>query len=127
MQDHRTAPAPLEVPQSGVLFLPGYGASVRVDAGMLHVRAVIGGRLCEQRFPKVGRPRLTRLVVLGKGGVVTLDALAWLAGVGAAFLHLSSDGKVLTSSGALGPITRLFAGRRHSPSIRPSASRSPDT
>lgn len=102
MQTHRTAPALLEVPSSGVLFLPGYGASIRVDAGMLHVRAVIDGRLREQRFPKVGRPKLSRLVVLGKGGMVSLDALAWVAGVGAVFLHLSSDGKILASSGDRG-------------------------
>ncbi len=102
MRGNATAPEPLEVSPEGVLFLPGYGASIRVDAGMLHVRGVIGGHLREQWFPKVGRPRLQRLVLLGKGGLLSLDALAWIAGVGASFIHLANDGRILASSGEWG-------------------------
>jgi CRISPR-associated endonuclease Cas1 len=69
---------------------------------MLEVRSVIQGRIREGRFAKVERPQLRRLIIQGKGGWCSFDALAWLRGIRAEFLFLTSGGDVAASSGELG-------------------------
>src|SRR5712692_7114923 len=103
MQDQATAPpCPLVPSKAGVLYLAGYGTSLRVDAGMLAVRSGLGGRIREGRFARVERPKLRRLVSLGKGGWCSFDALSWVRGVGAEFLLLSTDGEAIAASGVVG-------------------------
>jgi len=45
---------------------------------------------------------LRRLVVLGHTGSVTLDAIRWLADIGAGYLQLDADGRVLAAFGPQG-------------------------
>jgi hypothetical protein len=54
----------------------------------------------EARLSKVSLPRLRRLVVFGKGGFVTFEALAWLHAIGCSFANLSRDSEFIACSGA---------------------------
>src|SRR5262249_47981951 len=42
--------------------------------------------------------RLRRLVLIGRDGYVTLDALRWLTDTGAAFLHVDASGELIAAS-----------------------------
>ncbi len=95
----RQDPTALSVSPSGVLFVSGFATSLRVERRALVVRSGSGRSIREGIFPKVQRPRLRRVVVYGKGGFTTWDALAWLDGIGASFLYLSTPGRILASSG----------------------------
>ncbi len=53
------------------------------------------------RFPRATRD-LRRLVVLGHSGTISFDALQWIADIGAAFVQIDSDGRVLTAAGPNG-------------------------
>jgi len=77
--------------------------SLRVERGHLLVRSGAGRDIREARIPKVGRPRLRRLVIFGRGGHTTFEALAWLDRIGASFLHLDHSGRVVAMSGQPGP------------------------
>jgi CRISPR-associated endonuclease Cas1 len=89
-------------PQSGVVTLVGYGASASVDRGHLVLNDGIGMNRRQGRFARV-RHGLKRLVVIGSSGLVTFEALRWLADQKAAFVMLDRDGSVLTVSGPVGP------------------------
>lgn len=88
-------------PPNGVLVLTGYGLDVRVWRGRLRVADGIGR---DRREAIVHRAtgRLRRLVVLGHTGSVSLDAVRWLADVGAGYLQIDADGRVLASFGLQG-------------------------
>jgi CRISPR-associated endonuclease Cas1 len=89
------------VPSRGVLVLSGYGLDVRVWRGRLRFSDGMGR---DRREAVVHRAtgRLKRLVVLGHTGAVSLEAIRWLADVGAGFLQIDGDGRVLASFGPLG-------------------------
>ncbi len=72
--------------------------ALRVDRGHLVVRTGSGRQRAEGRFPKVARPRVRRLLIFGRGGFTTWDALAWLDGIGASFVHLSTAGRIIAAS-----------------------------
>ncbi|MEP6638751.1 MAG: CRISPR-associated endonuclease Cas1 [Chloroflexota bacterium] len=88
-------------PPNGVLVLTGYGLDVRVWRGRLRVADGIGR---DRREAIVHRAtgRLRRLVVLGHTGSISLDAIRWLADVGAGFMQIDADGRVLAAFGPLG-------------------------
>src|SRR6266511_100153 len=102
MRQQGTAPR-LAPSRDGVLFVSGFATSLQVERGHLLVRTGSGRRIREARLSKVGRPRIRRLVVFGKGGFTTFEALAWLHGVGASFCHLSRSGEILAMSAHTGP------------------------
>jgi CRISPR/Cas system-associated endonuclease Cas1 len=102
-QDHSAGRGHLEPSQTGVLFVSGFATSLRVERGHLLVRSGGGRDIREVRIPKVGRPRLRRLVIFGRGGHTTFEALAWLDRIGASFLHLDRSGRVVAMSGQPGP------------------------
>ncbi len=102
-QESTAAINSLRISKSGLLFVSGFATSLCVDRGHLVVRSGAGRRLTEARIPKVGRPRLRRLVVLGRGGYATFEALTWIDRVGATFLHLDRSGRVVAMSGQPGP------------------------
>jgi CRISPR-associated endonuclease Cas1 len=89
------------IPPSGVLVLSGYGLDVRVWRGRLRVADGIGS---DRREALVHRAtgRLRRLVVLGHTGSVSLEAVRWLADVGAGYLQVDADGRVLATFGPQG-------------------------
>lgn len=88
-------------PLNGVLVLTGYGLDVRVWRGRLRVGDGIG-RDRRQAIVHRATGRLRRLVVLGHTGSVSLDAIRWLADVGAGYLQIDADGRVLASFGPQG-------------------------
>jgi CRISPR-associated endonuclease Cas1 len=96
-QTHNSA-----VARHGVLVLFGYGIQVRVDGGHLVAEDGIGPERRYFRFPRVGHG-LSRLVVIGSDGVVSLAALRWLADQDAAFVMLDRDGCVLVTTGPVRP------------------------
>jgi CRISPR/Cas system-associated endonuclease Cas1 len=84
-----------------VITLFGYGISVRVERGHLILEDGIGARH-KYRLPRVGHG-ISRLVVIGSDGVVSLSALRWLADQDAAFVMLDRDGSVLATTGPVRP------------------------
>ena len=92
-----TAPAP----KNGVLVLSGYGLRIAVERGHLAVADGIGTERRSGLLPRA-TCGLRRLVVLGHAGTVSLEALRWLADVGAAFVQLDADGQVIAATGPAG-------------------------
>jgi CRISPR/Cas system-associated endonuclease Cas1 len=89
-------------PQNGVVTLFGYNSSASVDRGHLVLDDGIGMNRRQGCFARV-RHGLKRVVVIGSTGMVTFEALRWLADQKAAFVMLDRDGSVLTVSGPVGP------------------------
>lgn len=102
MHDQATS-ASLSVSRSGVLFVSGFATALRVERGHLVVRTGQGRSISEGRFSRVSKPRIRRVVIYGKGGFTTWGALEWIDGIGAAFVQLARDGRVITASGDAGP------------------------
>src|ERR1700675_524336 len=90
------------LPRHGVITLFGYGIQVRVDRGHLTLEDGIGPDRRHARLPRVGHG-LTRLVVIGSDGLISLAALRWLADQDAAFVMLERDGSVLATTGPVRP------------------------
>jgi CRISPR-associated endonuclease Cas1 len=90
------------LPQHGIVTLFGYNSSASVDRGHLVLNDGIGMQRRQGRFPRV-RHGLKRVVVIGSTGMVTFEALRWLADQKAAFVMLDRDGSVLAVSGPVGP------------------------
>ncbi len=88
----------LITPQHGVVTLFGYGIQARVDRGHLLLEDGIGADRRHARFARVGHG-ISRLVVIGSGGIISLGALRWLADQDAAFVMLDRDGSVLATTG----------------------------
>ncbi len=111
-QQNFTLPYPPLQVRAGVLVADGYGISLRVLYGKLRVEDGIGPRRRSIALDRTGSG-LERLVLLGKSGTITLESLAWLRAIGAALVHLSPDGHVLTHSVPFGydghPIRRSQA------------------
>ena len=98
VRSRRTASSNPDISRDGILVLDGYGISVSVERGHLVYNDGFGQ---QRRSGRVARAtgRLRRLVVIGHSGLVTLDALRWLHGVGASFVHLDADGTLFQVSG----------------------------
>ena len=88
-------------PRNGVLLLGGYGIRVAIERGHLCVEDGVGTHRRAARFPRATRD-LHRLVVLGHSGTISFDALQWITDIGAAFVHIDSDGRVLAAVGPTG-------------------------
>ena len=87
--------------RNGVLLLAGYGVRVAVERGHLSVEDGVGADRRSARFSRADR-ELRRLVVLGHSGTVSFDALRWLTDVGAAFVQIDHDGRVIAAAGSIG-------------------------
>ncbi len=100
MQDQDT---PRSVPEvkNGVLVLSGYGLRVAVRRGQL---LVSDSRPYDPRSATFSRAfaGIKRLVVLGHSGTITFEALRWLFDVGASFVQIDGDGRVILASGPIG-------------------------
>src|SRR5580698_1670805 len=112
MQEQFTLPYPPLQVRAGVLVADGYGITLRVLYGKLHVEDGIASHRRRLVVDRAGSG-LERLVLLGKTGSLTLEAIAWLRAIGAALVHLSPDGAVLAHSAPFGydghPIRRAQA------------------
>ncbi|MHB8145239.1 MAG: hypothetical protein ACYDEW_06340, partial [Vulcanimicrobiaceae bacterium] len=111
-QQQFTLPYPPLQVRAGALVADGYGISLRVLYGKLHVEDGIADRRRALVLDRAGSG-LERLVLLGKTGTLTLEALSWLRAIGAALVHLGPDGALLTHSVPFGydghPIRRAQA------------------
>jgi hypothetical protein len=102
---------PLQV-RAGVLIVDGFGISLRVHRARLSVQDGIGRQRRSIVLDRVGSG-LERLVLIGKGGMVSLEALSWLRAIGAAFVQIGNGGEVLAHSVPFGydglPIRRAHS------------------
>lgn len=89
--------------REGVLFVSGIATALRVERGHLAVRSGEGRHIRRGRISRVSRPRLRRVVIHGKGGFTTWEALQWIEGVGASFALISRDGRIVAASAQAGP------------------------
>lgn len=101
MQPEFIPPTDSIVPRKGTVVLRGYGLRIAVERGHLAVSDGVGP---DRRSERLARAMcgLTRLVVLGHAGTVSLEALRWLHDVGAAFVQLGADGEVIAATGPTG-------------------------
>jgi CRISPR-associated endonuclease Cas1 len=88
--------------KSGVLTLHGFGIRVRMQSGHLEIEDGIGPERHKIRLARVGHG-LKRLVLIGSDGVITFEAVRWLADQDAAFMMLDRRGKVLAVTGPVSP------------------------
>jgi CRISPR-associated endonuclease Cas1 len=98
MRHHSTIVSPSSAIRNGVLVLSGYGLRVTVERGHL----VCADGYCDvRRRLRLHRATcgLRRLVLLGVSGFVTLEALRWLHGIGAAVVQVADHGEVIVASG----------------------------
>lgn len=86
-------------PSDGTYVALGYGLKIYVERGHLIVHDGVGRNRRTKRFSRA-MSSLNRLVVVGHTGFVTLEALRWIQDVGAGFVQLDGDGKVVTVSAA---------------------------
>jgi CRISPR-associated endonuclease Cas1 len=95
-QDTTTVFPPLQV-RAGVLVADGFGVRLRVLHGKLRVEDGLGRQRRSIVLDRAGSG-LERLVLIGKTGFLTLEALAWLRAIGAAFVQIGPDGEPLAHS-----------------------------
>jgi CRISPR-associated endonuclease Cas1 len=79
----------------------GYRLKIRVENRHLIVEDGFGDQRRTRRFHRTRK--LRRLVVIGRSGYVTFDALRWLHDTSAAFVHLDINGELTAASVATGP------------------------
>lgn len=112
LEQNFTLPFPPLQVRAGVLVADGYGITLRVLYGRLHIEDGVGPHRRSLVVDRAGAG-LERLVLLGKTGSLTLEALSWLRAIGAALVHLSPDGALLAHSVPYGynghPIRRAQA------------------
>jgi CRISPR-associated endonuclease Cas1 len=99
MQTHATSFTPELDPHFGVVVADGYGIKIHVWRRQLVIEDGFGRDRRRRTYARA-TARLRRLVLLGHTGYVTLEAINWLDGIGAALVQVDKDGRlVLTSSG----------------------------
>jgi CRISPR-associated protein Cas1 len=90
MHDEPTqAPTP-----SGVIVAAGYGLKVYVERGHLILHDGVGRDRETVRLNRA-TSRLSRLIVIGHTGFITLEAMRWIRDVGATFAQIDSDGAIV--------------------------------
>lgn len=95
--------------EKGIVVAAGFGVKLYVERKHLVLNDGVGARRRVRRYTRA-TSKLNRVLVLGHSGFVTFEALRWLTGVGAAFVHIDNDGELVTCSAAEG--TDLPALRR---------------
>ena len=79
----------------------GYGLKLYVNRG--HLSSTTGSAASgEPSASTAPPPGFARLVVLGHSGYVTFETLRWLRDVGAAFVHIDRDGKLVACTAGYG-------------------------
>jgi CRISPR-associated endonuclease Cas1 len=72
----------------------GFGIRIRVERGHLIVDDGLGRDRRTRRYARATHG-LSRLVVVGTQGYVTLEAMEWLRTLGIGYLHLNRDGQII--------------------------------
>jgi CRISPR-associated endonuclease Cas1 len=86
-----------DTPASDICVADGYGIRIFVNGGHLVVHDGIGRRRRDRRYARATHG-LPRLVVLGHTGYITFEAQRWMANVGIDYVHLETDGRILSTS-----------------------------
>jgi CRISPR-associated endonuclease Cas1 len=92
--------------RAGVCVASGYGLKIQVRRGHLMVEDGIGRDRRTRTYSRATHG-ISRLVVLGSDGFITLDAIRWLHRLGIAFIHLDRDSNILATSSPHGGDARL--------------------
>jgi CRISPR-associated endonuclease Cas1 len=92
-----TQPHILRRKDGEIVIADGYGINVRVNRGRLHVTDGIGRERRERTYSR-GTDEVSRLVILGGSGALSLEAMRWLDRVGASLVCIDRDGTVLLTS-----------------------------
>lgn len=83
--------------RAGVCVASGYGIKVFVQRGQLVVEDGIGRDRRRRAFNRATHG-ISRLLVLGSDGFISLEAIRWLHRLGIALVHLDRDGNILATS-----------------------------
>lgn len=84
------------------LVVDGYGLRIQVDRGHLTIHDGIGTHRRTRRLPRIERT-ISRLIILGQSGSISLGALAWCRAVGISVTHIDpNSGEVVMTAGANG-------------------------
>lgn len=97
MRDNRSAPLTMRLRRGSVCVAEGFGIRVRVDKQHLVIDDGSGRNRRTRRYSRATHG-LFRLVVIGREGYVTLDAIRWLRDLGIGYLHLDRDGTILATT-----------------------------
>lgn len=97
MRTQPTTPLLYATNRGTVCIADGYRVTVRVRHGRLIVEDGFGPERRRREYTRVTEP-LSRLVVVGNGGSVSLEALCWLRDVGAALVHVARDGRLIATT-----------------------------
>lgn len=76
-----------------VLVLAGYGISLSVRRGHLMLKDGIGLERRERRLPRV-QQQVTRIVILGQTGYVSIEAIRWCLESGVAIVHIDTRNRL---------------------------------
>jgi CRISPR-associated endonuclease Cas1 len=95
-------PHPTQSVKNGIVVAHGHGLKIHVHHRHLIVEDGLGRDRRTRRFHRA-TGKLRRLVLIGRSGYVTLDALRWLQETGAALVHLDTNGELIASSIDRGP------------------------
>jgi len=87
--------------KGGIITAHGFGLRVRVENRHLVVEDGFGRQRRTRRFHRTDR--LRRLVLIGRSGYVSLNALRWLHDARAALVHVDVNGELIATSVASGP------------------------
>ena len=89
-----------DTPNPAICVADGWGLRLRVNRGHLEVADGLGRHRRVRRYAKATHG-LSRVVIIGATGMLSLEALRWCAGTGIAVVVLDpSDGSVLSTSGS---------------------------
>jgi CRISPR-associated endonuclease Cas1 len=101
MQVENTLPVKPLSASRGVVVVDGHDAKLYVRSGQLQIEDIRAGIRRRGTFPRA-TSKLVRVIVVGSEGFVTLEAIRWLAGISASFVHLGRDGRLFASSADYG-------------------------
>jgi CRISPR-associated endonuclease Cas1 len=105
-----TEPDPLPVSRAGIILAEGFGLKVRVHHGILVVEDDEGQHGRRAQLVR-SSARGTRVLLLGRAGYVSVEALRWMAEAGAGFALIDAAAGRVVTSGESGS-TRIPALRR---------------
>jgi CRISPR-associated endonuclease Cas1 len=104
-RDYRQPAAQLRK-RGSVCVVDGFGTRVSVERGQLFIVDGAGRKRRERRYPRTDL-KLSRVVVLGNAGSLSLAAIRWLADVGVPLMHIDRDGRLLAASTTEAPHAQL--------------------
>jgi CRISPR-associated endonuclease Cas1 len=84
-----------------VLVVDGYGLTLSVERGHLLIRDGLGKHRRERRLPRAQRT-VQRILILGRTGHITLEAIRWCHDTGIAIVQLDVNGTLLLTAGRPG-------------------------